>query len=66
MKGLPPIHIFAGTHDILQTDEKIFAEKAIAAGVDTSYYENPAMIHSWMFLPIPEAKDAIKKIVEIC
>lgn len=66
MKGLPPIHIFAGTHDILQPDEKIFADKAIAAGVDTSYYEYPAMIHGWMFLPIPEAKDAIKKIVEIC
>jgi acetyl esterase/lipase len=63
---LPPIHIFAGTHDILQPDEKIFAEKANAAGVDTFYYEYPAMIHGWMFLPIPEAKDAIKKIVGIC
>ncbi len=66
MKGLPPIHIFAGTHDILQPDEKIFADKAIAAGIETYYYEYPAMIHGWMFLPIPEAKDAIKKIVEIC
>ncbi len=66
MKGLPPIHIFAGTHDILQPDEKIFADKAIAAGIETYYYEYPAMIHGWMFLPIPEAKDAIRKIVEIC
>ena len=66
MNGLPPIHIFAGTHDILQPDEKIFAEKAKKAKVDISYYEYPAMIHGWMFLPIPEAKDAIKKIVDIC
>lgn len=66
MNGLPPIHIFAGTHDILQPDEKLFAEKAVAAEVETHYYEYPAMIHGWMFLPIPEAKDAIKKIIEIC
>lgn len=66
IKGLPPIHIFAGTHDILQPDEKLFADKAIAAGVETYYYEYPAMIHGWMFLPIPEAKRAIKKIVGIC
>lgn len=66
MDGLPPIHIFAGTHDILQPDEKLFAEKAKASEIDTYYYEYPAMIHGWMFLPIPEAKDAIKKIVEIC
>lgn len=66
MKGLPPIHIFAGTHDILQPDEKLFAEKASKAGVKTYYYEYPSMIHGWMFLPIPEAKNTISKIVEIC
>ena len=66
MNDLPPIHIFAGTHNILQPDEKIFAEKAKKAKVGISYYEYPAMIHVWMFLPIPEAKDAIKKIVDIC
>lgn len=66
MKGLPPMYIFAGTHDILQPDEKLFAEKASAEGVDTHYYEYPKMIHGWMFLPIPEAKQAINKIAEIC
>lgn len=65
IKGLPPIYIFAGTHDILQPDEKIFAEKAKAARVETYYYEYPKMVHAWMFLPISEAKETIKKIVEI-
>jgi len=60
--GLPPIHIFAGTHDILQPDGKIFAEKAKSSGVETHYYEYERMIHGWMFLPMPETKDAMKKI----
>ena len=65
MMGLPPIHIFAGTHDILQPDQKLFYEKTKKAGVTSHYYEYPKMIHGWMFLPIPEAKKAIRKIVEI-
>ena len=66
MKGLPPIHIFAGTHDVLYPDEELFYLKAKKAGVETHYYEYPNMIHGWMFLPIPEAKRAIKQVVEIC
>lgn len=66
LKDLPPIHIFAGTHDILQPDETLFYVKAKEAGIAAHYYEYPKMIHGWMFLPIPEAKKAIKQIVEIC
>ena len=62
-KDLPPIHIFAGTHDILYPDEKLFAEKAKEAGVDINYYEYPKMIHCWMLLPIKEAKKTIEKII---
>jgi acetyl esterase/lipase len=62
---LPPIHIFAGTHDILQPDEKIFAEKAKDVGVETFYYEYPRMIHGWIFLPMPETSKAIRQIIEI-
>jgi monoterpene epsilon-lactone hydrolase len=65
MTGLPPTYIFAGTHDILYPDAKIYADKSKAAGVDTYYYEYPKMVHGWMFLPIIEAKKAIKEIVYI-
>lgn len=66
IKDFPETHIFAGTHDILQPDEKLFAEKAIKNKIEMHYHEYPGMIHGWMFLPIPEAKKAVKHIVDIC
>lgn len=65
LKGLPPMHIFAGTHDILFPDEKLYVENAREAGVEIYYYEYPKMVHCWMFLPIQEAKTTIKQIVNI-
>ena len=66
IKDFPETHIFAGTHDILQPDEKLFAEKAAKNGIEMHYYEYPGMIHGWMFMPIPEAKKTVKQIVDIC
>ena len=65
MTGLPPTHIFAGTHDILFPDAKIYVDKSKVAGVETYYYEYPKMVHGWMFLPISEAQKTIKKIAEL-
>ena len=62
-EGLPPTYIYAGTHDILFPDEKLYAEKLKNAGVETYYFEYPKMIHAWMFLPIAEAKKTIQKII---
>lgn len=64
--GLPPMHVFGGTHDILNPDEKLFVEKAKQAGAAIYYYEYPKMLHCWMFLPIWEARKAITKITELC
>ena len=63
LAGLPPTYIYAGTHDILFPDEKIYAEKSKAAGVKTFYFEYPKMLHAWMFMPIREAKTTLKLIV---
>lgn len=65
MAGLPPTYIFAGTHDILFPDAKIYADKSKVANVETYFYEYPKMIHGWMFLPIMEARKTIKEIVAI-
>lgn len=64
LKGLPPMHIFAGTHDILYPDEILFVEKTKEDGVETFYSEYPKIVHCWMFLPIREAKETIKQIVK--
>lgn len=65
MLGLPPTYIFAGTHDILFPDAKIYGDKSKVAGVETFFYEYPKMVHGWMFLPILEAKKTIKKIAKL-
>lgn len=52
--GLPPIHIFAGTHDILYPDQKLFFENATKEDIDIHFYEYPGMVHCWMFMPMKE------------
>lgn len=65
VNGLPEIHLFAGTHDILYPDEALFAEQARKLGFEIKFYEYPAMVHCWMFLPIKEAKKALDEIISI-
>ena len=56
--GLPPIQMFAGTHDILLPDARRLAERAQqeegAPRID--YHEYPGMFHVWAILPVREAK----------
>ena len=39
-------------------------DKAVAEGVPLDYREYDGMVHDWMLGPLPEAKQAIKEIVE--
>lgn len=63
--GLPELHLFAGTHDILYPDEYEFVRRSKEKGVNIHYYEYPSMLHCWMFLPIKEAVVTRKRIVSI-
>ncbi|MBX7539587.1 alpha/beta hydrolase [Qipengyuania sphaerica] len=60
LEGLPPMAIFAGTHDILLVDARRLVEKLQTAGHPPHIYrEYKSMFHVWMLFPIPEGKRAL-------
>ena len=65
LKGLAPISLFIGTRDILYPDCRKLKERAKAEDVRINYREYDGMVHNWMLGPMPEARQAIKEIVEI-
>ena len=65
LKQLAPISLFIGTRDILYPDCRKLKERAAAEGVHINYREYDGMVHNWMLGPMPEAKQAIREIVEI-
>lgn len=66
LKGLPPIAMFAGTHDILLTDAQNFKGRTDSSEtrVQLDYYEYEKMHHVWMLIPCPEARKCIDQIAE--
>jgi acetyl esterase/lipase len=64
LKDLAPVTLFIGTRDILYPDCRKLRDKASAEGVRLDYREYDQMVHNWMLGPMPEAKHAIKEIVE--
>ncbi|MFP7486247.1 alpha/beta hydrolase [Priestia filamentosa] len=65
VSGLGEISLFVGTHEILLPDARKFRDIAEFQGVTINYYEYPKMNHNFPLYPIPEAKKAIKEIVNI-
>ncbi|OBI81752.1 alpha/beta hydrolase fold domain-containing protein [Mycobacterium asiaticum] len=64
LAGLGPLTIFTGTRDILNPDARLLAEKAVAAGVDVDFREQPQLLHVYPLMPIPEGRAARAIIVE--
>ena len=64
LKDLAPITLFIGTRDILWPDCRKLRDRAAAEGVALDYREYEGMVHDWMLGPLPEAKQAIREIVE--
>jgi acetyl esterase/lipase len=64
LSGLPPLLLQVGTAEILLDDSKRFAERAKAAGVETTLDVWDDMIHVWQLfaLMLPEAQQAIDRI----
>lgn len=65
IKGLGEISLFIGTHDLMVADARKFRDRAQMEGVKINYYEYPKMGHVFPVLPIPEAKKAIRQIVDM-
>jgi len=65
-KGLPPLHICVGTHEIHYDDCAGVAAKAKAHGVDVTFSQWPKMVHAFPILSplFPEAKMAMEEICE--
>ena len=66
LRGLPPLLIQVGSEEVLLDDAVVLADRAKAAGVETSLEVWPDMVHVWhWFLPmLDEAQTAIDRIGE--
>lgn len=64
-EGLAKISHFIGTHEGLYPDAIKLEEKLTEQGIENNTFVYPKMNHVFVVMPIPEAKDAQQKIVEI-
>lgn len=65
LKGLAPLTLFVGTHEIFLPDVRKLKVLLEEIGVKINYFEYPYMNHIFTTYPIPEAKQAIMQIIEI-
>jgi epsilon-lactone hydrolase len=66
LQNLAPLTVFIGTHDLFVADCRKLEARAQAAGVEIDYHEYDSMIHVWMLISSPEAKKALRAIVDKC
>ncbi|MEE0956976.1 MAG: alpha/beta hydrolase [Ruminococcus sp.] len=64
LKGLPPITVFTGTHDILNVDAINLEKIAEAQELDILVYTFVNQLHFFVGLPIPEAREALEIVAE--
>jgi epsilon-lactone hydrolase len=64
LKGLPPLFIQVGDHEVLLDDSTRVAERARAAGVQVKLEVWPEMVHVWQLFAsfLPEGQQAIDGI----
>lgn len=63
--NMPPVTIFAGGYEILTPDIRKLTDSLKTQDIAISYYEYPKMAHTFVLLPIPEARDALEKVKTI-
>jgi epsilon-lactone hydrolase len=64
LKGLPPLLIHVGTHELLFHDATRFAEAAQAAGVDATIKIWDGMWHVFHAMDVPESRAAVRELAE--
>lgn len=65
LHGLPPMVVFAGTHDISHHGAVRLVERAQAHACQAQLILKERMIHVWPLLPFPEGERARARIVEL-
>ena len=64
-KKLPPLHVFVGESELFYPDCIRLKERAKEVGATLTLYSYEDMPHVFLMYPIPEAKTARAKVVEI-
>lgn len=64
-EGIGKITHFIGTHEGLYPDAMKLDEKLTKQGLDINTFVYPKMNHVFVIMPIPEARDAQEKIINI-
>ncbi len=66
LKGLPPIHLFMATDDILTPDQEIMIEEVRAVNGEINVIIGQGLPHVWPILPfMSEARQGLNEIVAI-
>ena len=63
LRGLPPMTVYYGTHEIFLPDARKFKEKCGREGAALDYIEEPKMNHCYALFPIPEAKRVLAEVI---
>lgn len=65
LSNLPPIVAFTGTHDILNVDAQKLQKRATETNSNIAVVTYAQMDHDFILFPIPEARQAIAKVVNL-
>lgn len=65
LKDIGQITVFVGTDELLLVDARMLLEKAKQQQIQLNYFEYPKMNHVFPVFPIPEAKKALKELLQI-
>ena len=59
------LSLFIGTRDVLLADARRFRARCAAEGVELEYHEYEGMFHAWPLADIPEARRAMRELVQL-
>jgi len=62
LRGLPPIAVITGTHDLLYPDARRLADKARQEGARLDLYEYDSLFHVFVAVGLPETRRAMDQI----
>ena len=63
-RGIPPLLIQVGEHEMLRDDSVRVAEKAVSDGIPVKLEVWPGMVHVFQIRGLPESREAIEHIAE--
>jgi acetyl esterase/lipase len=63
-RGIPPLLIQVGEHEMLRDDSVRVAKKALADGIAVKFEVWPGMVHVFQIRGLPESRQAIEQIAE--